>query len=112
MKYDVIIDCYTDEPSGLGVPPYLSVHSRYIAGALSSENIRYFYLTIDDLRWANGERNYVESYNKRILNKTKNADKTIEILKQANNIYVVMGCFVKYEYVSAEPPTFLEVENY
>lgn len=67
MKYDVIIDCYTDEPSGLGVPPYLSVHSRYIAGALSSENIRYFYLTIDDLRWANGERNYVESYNKRIL---------------------------------------------
>ncbi|MFR7772270.1 MAG: radical SAM protein [Lachnospiraceae bacterium] len=111
MKYDVIIDCYTDEPSGLGVPPYLSVHSRYIAGALSSENIRYFYLTIDDLRWANGERNYVESYNKRILNKTKNADKTIEILKQANNIYVVMGCFVKYEYVSAEPPTFSEVEK-
>ena len=28
MKYDVIVDCYTDEPSGLGVPPFLSVHSR------------------------------------------------------------------------------------
>ena len=40
MKYDVIIDCYTDEPSGLGVPPYLSVHSRYIAGVLKNKNIR------------------------------------------------------------------------
>lgn len=37
MKYDVIVDCYTDEPSGLGVPPFLSVHSRYIAGALEEQ---------------------------------------------------------------------------
>lgn len=28
---NLIVDCYTDEPSGLGAPPYLSVHSRYLA---------------------------------------------------------------------------------
>ena len=56
MKYDVIIDCYTDEPSGLGVPPYLGVHSRYIAGALKNKNVNYYYLNIDDLRFANGEQ--------------------------------------------------------
>lgn len=111
MKYDVIIDCYTDEPSGLGVPPYLSVHSRYIAGALNNKNIKYYYLTIDDLRLANGEKHFDNSYNKRIINKTKNANNVSEILKNATNIYVVMGCFVKYEYVSAEPPSFLEVEK-
>lgn len=111
MKYDVIIDCYTDEPSVLGVPPYLSVHSRYIAGILKNQNIKYYYLTIDDLRFANGEKHFDNSYNKRIINKTKNANNVLEILKNATNIYVVMGCFVKYEYVSAEPPTFLEVEK-
>lgn len=55
MKYDVIVDCYTDEPSGLGVPPFLSVHSRYIAGALEEQKRKYYYLTIDDLRYSNGE---------------------------------------------------------
>lgn len=111
MKYDVIIDCYTDEPSGLGVPPFLSVHSRYIAGALEEKNIKYYYVTIDDLRYDSGERNTGNSYNKRIINTTKNKDSIKTILENANNLYVVMGCFVKYEYVSAEPPTFLEVER-
>lgn len=111
MKYDVIIDCYTDEPSGLGVPPFLSVHSRYIAGALEEQNIKYYYLTIDDLRYDNGEKHFNKTYNKRIINTTSNKDNVKEILKNSNNIYVVMGCFVKYEYVSAEPPTFIEVEK-
>ena len=111
MKYDVIIDGYTDEPSGLGVPPFLSVHSRYIAGALSQQKRKYYYLTIDDLRYCSGETHFENSFNKRILNTTKNKDNVKEILKSADNIYVVMGCFVKYEYVSAEPPTFLEMEK-
>ena len=111
MDYDVIIDCYTDEPSGLGVPPFLSVHSRYIVGCLEKQNIKYYYLTIDDLRYANGEHHFAQSFNKRILNVTKNKDNVESIIKNAKNIYVVMGCFVKYKYVSAEPPTFSEVEQ-
>ena len=46
MSY-TILDCYTDEPAGLGVPPYLGTYPRYIAGYLD-EAIKY--LTIDDLR--------------------------------------------------------------
>ena len=111
MNYDVIIDCYTDEPSGLGVPPFLSVHSRYIAGSLKKVNRKYYYLTIDDLRYNNGETNFKDSYNKRIINTTKNKDNVTEIIKNADNMFVVMGCFVKYEYVSAEPPTFTEIEK-
>lgn len=111
MKYDVIIDCYTDEPSGLGVPPFLSVHSRYIAGSLEEQNIKYYYITIDDLRYSSGERNLENSYNKRIINTTKNKENIPEILNNADNLYIVMGCFVKYEYISAEPPTFVEIEK-
>ncbi|MCG8514152.1 MAG: helix-hairpin-helix domain-containing protein [Halanaerobiales bacterium] len=48
-----LIDGYLDEPSCLGVPPYLSPHIRYTYGALraagiSSSNLTYF--TIDQLR--------------------------------------------------------------
>lgn len=111
MKYDVIIDCYTDEPSGLGVPPYLSVHSRYISGFLAEKDRKYYYLTIDDIRYSKGEIHFEKSFNKRILNTTKNKDNVKEILNKADNIFIVMGCFVKYDYVSAEPPIFNEVKE-
>jgi len=29
----LIVDGYNDEPGGLGVPPYIDVYPRYIAGA-------------------------------------------------------------------------------
>ena len=41
-----ILDCYTDEPAGLGVPPYLGVWPRYVAGQYKEDLP---YLTIDDL---------------------------------------------------------------
>ncbi|MEM2793400.1 MAG: radical SAM protein, partial [Candidatus Methanomethylicia archaeon] len=48
----IILDGYTDEPAGLGVPPYLDVYPRYVAGAIwtaeKNADIRYF--TIDDVR--------------------------------------------------------------
>ncbi len=112
MNYDVIIDCYTDEPSGLGVPPYLGVHSRYLAGSLKKKGTKYYYLTIDDIRVLNYETHHEkDTWNKRIINTTKNKDNARQILNDADNIYVVMGCFVKYEYVSAFPPSFEEIES-
>ena len=48
-----IMDGYTVEPSGLGVPPYLSTYVRDAYSALRKANpsadVRY--LTIDDVRW-------------------------------------------------------------
>ena len=61
-----ILDCYTDEPAGLGVPPYLGTYPRYIAGYLN-EDVNY--ITIDDLRlW--------RKYNSKII-ETKLSQKTL-----------------------------------
>lgn len=48
----LIIDGYTDEPAGLGVPPYIDVYPRYIAGAIWSADpyAEVLYMTIDDAR--------------------------------------------------------------
>ncbi len=52
IKKILILDGYTDEPAGLGVPPYIDVYPRYIAGAIwavdKSINIRY--MTVDQAR--------------------------------------------------------------
>jgi len=47
-----IIDGYDDEPSGLGVPPYLDIYARYTAGAvwLAKPYAEILYLTVDQLR--------------------------------------------------------------
>ncbi len=49
----LIIDGYVDEPTCLGVPPYISPYPRYIAGALVERGVKskdIFYRTIDQLR--------------------------------------------------------------
>lgn len=108
-EYYVILDCYTDEPSGLGVPPFLGIHSRYVAGCLELLKKEYFYITIDDIRYSLGERHKENTYNKRIINTTKNKDVAITLLNEAEKIYIIMGCFVKYDYFSAEPGTVDEL---
>jgi len=47
----LIVDGYNDEPGGLGVPPYVDVYPRYIAGAvwLADESVRVDYVDVD--RW-------------------------------------------------------------
>jgi len=47
-----ILDGYVDEPTCLGVPPYISPYPRYIAGAIwtSDPETSIQYLTIDQLR--------------------------------------------------------------
>jgi len=58
----LIVDGYNDEPGGLGVPPYIDVYPRYIAGAIWSvdNNIKIVYITIDQLR--NSRLNNYNSY--------------------------------------------------
>jgi radical SAM superfamily enzyme with C-terminal helix-hairpin-helix motif len=45
-----LIDGYVDEPSAFGVPPYISPHARYAAGAALTAGAEVEYLTIDQLR--------------------------------------------------------------
>jgi len=49
MNY-TILDCYTDEASGLGVPPYLGTYPRYLFGYLKKKGLEPNYITVDDLR--------------------------------------------------------------
>lgn len=110
--FDIILDCYTDEPSGLGAPPYLSVHSRYLSGTLAMLDREHYYLTIDDLRISNGESVLLKgttALNKRVINITKNCQNAGQLLCNANNIYIIYGCFVNYSYVSCEPPSIKEL---
>lgn len=106
MANDVILDCYTDEPSGLGVPPYLGVHQRYLAGSLAILGRSYSYLTIDDLRSSLG---FPGRSAKQIINRTSNTDRTLDLLSAASAIHVVAGAFVDYAYVSAQPPRIQEL---
>ncbi|PTD94095.1 radical SAM protein [archaeon SCG-AAA382B04] len=46
----LIIDGYVDEPSQLGVPPYLSPEPRYTAGMLEKNRQNWQYKTIDQIR--------------------------------------------------------------
>ncbi|MCK5038955.1 MAG: hypothetical protein KAS16_07625 [Thermoplasmata archaeon] len=49
-----ILDGYTDEPSRLGVPPFMAAYPRYLAGAVLDAGEEFEYLTVD--QWRKGRR--------------------------------------------------------
>ena len=110
---NLIIDCYTDEPAGLGVPPYLGVYPRYLAGQLNN----YYYLTIDDLRLFKHFNSQIpitkesQKTNIKIHNLTNNYEKVKKLLEQASNIYIVVGVHTPGKYLSALPGTLPEVTS-
>ncbi|SNR69057.1 radical SAM protein [Desulfurobacterium atlanticum] len=86
-----ILDGYVDEPTCLGVPPYLATYPRYIAGALvcagiPEESIEY--TTIDAYRTSEKEREKVES---------------------ADILFVVAGLTVPGRYLGGTPITAKEI---
>ncbi len=98
----VIVDCYTDEPAGLGVPPYLGVYPRYLFGEALANKDEPFYLRIDDLREARkpGQKTDILTFNR-----TKN---TKEVIKEADLIIVIAGIQTPGKYLSAIPGTVKE----
>lgn len=92
----VILDCFTVEPSGLGVPPYLSAYVRqgYAALRRSHPGAQVRYLTIDDVRWClAGGRPAVQAplSDRLTYSATVNRDKAIELLRDAEAVVVVAG---------------------
>lgn len=112
-EHTVILDCYTDEPSGYGVRPYLGTHQLHLSQALAARGIPHSYLTIDDLRYCDRAVPLnSQDTDLTILNRTRNGDRALDILHKATTIYVVMGCFVDYSYFSAVPPRSAELYRY
>ncbi|HLC65784.1 MAG TPA: radical SAM protein [Candidatus Nanoarchaeia archaeon] len=107
-----ILDCYTDEPSGLGVPPSLGTYPRYMAGSFEG---KVTYLTIDDLRLYKKysmkqlEPKISQKTNISVHNLTKNIRDIKEILDKTDTMYVILGVHVPGKYLSATPGTLSEV---
>jgi len=113
----IILDCYTDEPAGLGVPPYLGTYPRYLYGYLREKNPDedIYYLTLDDLRLFKKYSNIVpvpkpsQKTNIRVYNLTKNSPQISQILSEASEMFIIMGVHVPGKYLSALPGTLREV---
>lgn len=104
-----LIDGYTDEPAGLGVPPYLGIYPRYAYGAVKKarNDARVFYLTIDDLRATfEGERGVATK------NKTPNFPETRRILEKADVLVYMGGLHTPGKYLSAVPSQVEEVAGF
>src|SRR3989338_9669370 len=111
MKY-TILDCYTDEPAGLGVPPYLGTYPRYIAGYLDCDAA---YLTVDDLRLFMKNNSIIKNTkpsqktNITTYNLTTNYKNIQKILSETETLIVVLGVHVPGKYLSAVPGTLHEI---
>ena len=114
MNY-TILDCYTDEASGLGVPPYLGTYPRYVYGKLKSEGHNPTYITIDDFRLHYFYDDIVKKVtekdktNIRIYNLTKSVKKTLE---NTDILVIILGVHVPGKYLSAIPGTLHEILPY
>ncbi len=89
----VILDGYVDEPTCLGVPPYVSTYVRYVAGALVYSGIpeeSISYVAIDDYRRSEEKR---------------------ELLKEADAIFLITGMTVPGRYLGGTPITKREIEE-
>ncbi|ADN50370.1 radical SAM protein [Vulcanisaeta distributa] len=93
MDRVVILDGYTDEPAGLGVPPYLDVYPRYVAGAVWSvdKSIDVKYFTIDQVRsdWAS----------------------FVRVANEARVLIVIAGIVTPGKYLGGEPIRLEEIER-
>ncbi|MEM3444620.1 MAG: radical SAM protein [Thermoplasmata archaeon] len=83
-----IVDCYVDEPSVLGVPPYISPYPRYAWGAVVSAGHEPIPATVDT--WRNGERVW-------------------EKVRRAEMVYFVGGAIVPGKYLRTMPASMEEI---
>jgi len=95
-KHSVVLDCYTVEPSGLGVPPYVSTYVRAAWSALkrAKPGAEVKYLTIDDVRWclAGGKTAVAEPFSDPLTySATVNRAEAVQLLRDADSVVVIAG---------------------
>ncbi|RLE77628.1 MAG: radical SAM protein [Thermoprotei archaeon] len=81
----VILDGYSDEPAGLGVPPYLDVYPRYVAGAIweAEKGAEILYFTVDAVR--------------------DSIDKFVEVANKSDLVVFLAGVLVPGKYLGGDP---------
>lgn len=90
----LIVDGYTDEPAGFGVPPYIDVYPRYIAGAFwaNDPSIVVHYMTVDQAR--------------------RDVHSFIGRANSYDVVVVVAGAIVPGKYLGGEPITVEELKSW
>ncbi len=85
-----IIDGYSDEPAGLGVPPYIDVYPRYVYGAIKyfDKSIDVKYFTVDEVR---------------------RDKKVLEYLNRCDLVVFIASVVVPGRYLCAEPIKYEEL---
>jgi len=89
-----VIDGYLDEPSCLGVPPYVSPHIRYLWGALLESGINednLNYLSIDAFR--------------------TNKENELKKMEAQDIVIVIAGTTVPGHYLGGQPATAAEIKE-
>ena len=89
-----LLDGYLDEPSCLGVPPYISPHIRYTWGALlhsGFNDTELTYLTIDQFR--------------------TNKQKYLQEIKKADLFIIIAGTTVPGNYLGGQPISLTEIKK-
>jgi radical SAM superfamily enzyme with C-terminal helix-hairpin-helix motif len=86
----VILDGYVDEPTCLGVPPYLSPYVRYCAGVLVEHGFHPSYVTIDQVR-----REPIRLWQ----------------MEEARIVVVVAGLTVPGKYLGGTPASLIEIQQ-
>jgi radical SAM superfamily enzyme with C-terminal helix-hairpin-helix motif len=86
----IILDGYVDEPSCLGVPPYISPYVRYTAGAISDAGHDPIYITIDEYRRGSPK---VKSFSK------------------GNLLIIIGGAIVPGKYLRGNPASSSEIKR-
>lgn len=89
-----IIDGYLDEPSCLGVPPYISPHIRYLWGALLESGIdpkNLNYLDIDSLR--------------------QNKEEELKKMENLDILILIAGTTVPGHYLGGQPASAAEIKE-
>ncbi len=109
-----ILDCYTVEPSGLGVPPFLSTYVRAAYGALCTAypGADVCYLTIDDVRWCLNEgRPYTNPplSDPLTYSLTASRDRAIQNLADARVTAVIAGDAVPSVHLQARNGSIEEI---
>ncbi|HDM67290.1 MAG TPA: radical SAM protein [Thermoplasmatales archaeon] len=79
-----ILDGYVDEPTCLGVPPYISTYPRYIAGAV----------------WKNNPSNIVKYYT---IDQVRRNPLFLRNIKEVDLLVVIAGMVVPGRYLSGTP---------
>ncbi|MFI7708023.1 radical SAM protein [Nonomuraea sp. NPDC049480] len=110
----LILDCYTVEPSGLGVPPYLSTYARAAYGALrtAQPRARVAYLTIDDVRWClnGGQPHERPPLSDRLTySATVNRENALRLLRDAALTVVIAGDAVPSVHLQAQNGSIEEI---